>query len=285
MIIRLEDITVYGPTAQRNGWRWGAWRGSRHGDRSSDPGGGPSLQQISCAFTTGITAIVGPNGAGKSVLLQVLCGLISQDAGQITLNGRTATRSALRQAMGYLPQAFGFYPQWTARETLHYIALLRGMARQKERERRVAEVLQRTALAAVADRKVGTYSRGMRQAVGIAQVLLGGAPALILDEPAAGLDPEARNKLRRILVEIGQERPIIWASSLIGDTVFADRVLILTRGESCFWGTPVELAAAARPPVTHSLPAPTKGAGTDGAYGAELLEQGYRAILSRGVSS
>jgi ABC-2 type transport system ATP-binding protein len=187
--------------------------------------------------------------------------------------------------MGYLPQAFGFYPQWTARETLRYIALLRGMVGQKERERRVTEVLQRTTLAAAADRKVGTYSRGMRQAVGIAQVLLGGAPALILDEPTAGLDPEARNKLRGMLVEIGQERPVIWASSLISDAVFADRVLILARSKNCFWGTPVELAAAARPLGTDFLPVPGQDAGSDGTYGPEPLEQGYRAILSRGVSS
>lgn len=237
----------------------------------------PLLKSITCRFTCGINMILGPNGSGKSSLLQVLDGLILPDAGKVLIDGQVAKPPILRQNIGYLPQIFGFYPKLTAREMLDYIALLKGIVDHETRELNVENALRRMGLLAVADRKMGVYSRGMRQKVGIAQALLGNPPVLILDEPTAGLDPEARNNLRRMLADIGQEHVIIWASSLISDTYCADRLLILERGEGRFWGTPVELADCAGLP--KGAPFVIKE-GTDEGHWSSMLEQGYRAVLS-----
>jgi ABC-2 type transport system ATP-binding protein len=175
-----------------------------------------------------------------------------------------------------LPQTFGLYPKLSAREMLHYIALLKGIVDRQIREQRVEYVLQRTGLFPVAERKVGTYSRGMRQKVGIAQVLLEESPVLILDEPTAGLDPEARNNLQGLLVDLGRERVVVMASSFIADTFCADRVLVLGWGERLFWGTPAELAACAA--TSNHSPLMTDEGAQEKDW-SERLEQGYRAIL------
>jgi ABC-2 type transport system ATP-binding protein len=237
----------------------------------------PVLKSITCRFPNGINMVIGPNGSGKSTLLKVLDGIILPDAGRVLIDDQVAEPALLRQNIGYLPQKFGFYPKLTAREMLDYIALLKGIADREIRKYNVKKVLDHMGLLTVADRKVGTYSRGMRQKVGIAQALLGNPPVLILDEPTVGLDPEARNNLRGMLAEIGQEKVIIWASSLIADTYCADRVLVLDGGERRFWGTPTELADCARSP--NEVPLVTQE-GMDGRHWSSMVEQGYRNILS-----
>jgi len=237
-----------------------------------------TLNKISCSFSYGNTIILGPNGSGKPNLLQVLAGVIAPTTGQVTIDGNMADRPTLRRNIGYLPQTFGLYPQLTAQEMLDYIAILKGINDQKAREHHVASALERTGLVAVAKRKVGVFSRGMKQKVGIAQALLGNPPILILDEPTAGLDPEERNKLRAMLMELGQESVVVWVSSLISDANYADRILIMEQGANCFWGTPSELvdrgircskASYSNPLVQNDC--------------LEQLEQGYRSILcSRG---
>lgn len=275
MLIEIEDLTVSDlPKTQRNLWIRTTGLLKQCLYAGAEPV--PLLKRITCSFRWGINMILGPNGSGKSILLQALDGLILSDTGRILIDGQVAKPPVLRQNIGYLPQTFGFYPKLTAREMLDYIALLKGIVHRETRKYEVENVLQRTGLLAVADQKVGVYSRGMRQKVGIAQALLGNPPVLVLDEPTAGLDPEARSNLRGVLAELGQDRVIIWASSLIADTYCAERVLVLERGESRFWGTPAELAAYAR---LLNVVSDDKKTGND--YGPGKLEQGYRAILSR----
>jgi ABC-2 type transport system ATP-binding protein len=276
MLIEIVDLTVYGlqSSPEKPGDLW-----KRRTDwlrRPSDAGvdTAPVLKSITCRFPCGINLILGPNGSGKSTLLQVLDGLIVPDAGAVLIDGQVAKPPVLRQNIGYLPQTFGFYPKLTAREMLDYIALLKGIVDRETRKYEVENVLQRTGLLTVADRKIGVYSRGMRQKVGIAQALLANPPVLVIDEPTAGLDPEARNNLRGMLAENGQEKVIIWASSLIVDTYCADWVLVLKRGEVCFWGRPAALAAGVR------LPKASPGDGKIDDDWSDKLEQGYRAILS-----
>lgn len=274
MLIQIEDLTVEG---KKQGSVWKRAVGCLKRRLCSEAENRALLKNITGSFSCGIHVILGPNGSGKSTLLQVLDGFILPDTGRVLLDGQAARPSVLRQNIGYLPQVFGFYPQLTAREMLDYIALLKGIMDNETRKCNVEEVLQRMGLLAVADRKVGTYSRGMRQKVGIAQALLGDPPILILDEPTAGLDPDSRNSLRRMLVELGQEQVVIWASSLITDTYCADQVLILGCGESRFWGTPAELMARAEPPMRQT--AFFKNIADEGHW-YDIMEQGYRAILS-----
>lgn len=270
MLIEAQALTVYGLPGKARRFCAG-WLKRCFGATGEQA---PLLKQVSCDFSCGINVILGPNGAGKSILLQVLDGQIQPDSGRIRIDGQVAKPGVLRKNIGYLPQTFGFYPKLTAREMLDYIALLKGIVHRQTRENEVKNVLQRTELLAVAGRKVGTYSRGMRQRVGIAQALLGNPPILILDEPTAGLDPEFKNNIRGMLAEFGQEKVIIWASSLIADTYCADRVLVLESGVSKFWGTPVQLGACAR------LQNVDDGK-TGENYSAGKLEQGYRTILGR----
>lgn len=235
-----------------------------------------ALENLNCQFNRGVNMILGPNGSGKTTLLQVLAGLVNPRAGAVRLNGQVCDRSALRQCISYLPQNFGLYPQLTAQEHLYYVALLKGITDRRRREKAVAAVLQQTGLVSVAQQRVGTYSRGMRQKVGIAQALLGDAAVLLLDEPTAGLDPEERNKLRALLVQLGQQRSVILASSLLADVHCADSVLVLTQGQRCFMGTPAELAACANEDVLvydELIAGKSRNA----------LERGYRAVLRKQV--
>jgi ABC-2 type transport system ATP-binding protein len=279
MLIEIANLTVYGrpslPEKQGNLWKRTSGLLKRRLCFKACPAS--LLKRITCSFPCGISMILGPNGAGKSTLLQVLDGLILPDVGRILIDGQVAKPPVLRQNIGYLPQTFGFYPKLTAREMLDYIALLKGIVDHEIREINVENALRRMGLLTVADRKMGVYSRGIRQKVGIAQTLLGNPPVLILDEPTAGLDPEARNKLRGMLAEIGQNQVIIWASSIIADVYCADRVLVLEQGKKRFWGISAELAAYAKSLKNSSL---LTKEGMDDEHWSCMLEQGYREILS-----
>jgi ABC-2 type transport system ATP-binding protein len=267
MAIEIADLTVY--SAPSPGWR----------KRQLSAGGKahPVLQSLTGIFPGGVNLILGPNGAGKSLLMRVLAGLVQPGRGTIMIDGQRADPPVLRQNSGYLPQRFGFYPQYSAREMLRYIALLKGIVDHEVLEEQVEKVLQQTDLLAVAGRKISGYSRGMRQKVGIAQALIGDPPVLLLDDPTAGLDPETRNSFRGIIAELGRNRVVIWVSSLVTDTGCADRVLILDRGKRRFWGTPVELGACARLTGVASLVSRGK---TDDEPWFDLLERGYRTVLA-----
>jgi ABC-2 type transport system ATP-binding protein len=253
MEIEVTDLTVYDPRRRLG-------RPGRKFARKAVP----ALQQLSGVFPTGVNLILGPNGAGKSLLLRILAGLIRLKRGTITLDGQVIDPELLRQNSGYLPQTFDFYPQYNAREMLHYIALLKGISDPVVVETQVEQVLRRTALRGAAQRKIGGYSRGMRRQVGIAQALLGDPSILLLDDPTTGLDLEACNAFRGMMAHLGRERVIVWASSLLADVGCADRVLILDRGECRFWGTPAQLRSAAA------------ASGAADESWSELLERGYR---------
>jgi ABC-2 type transport system ATP-binding protein len=268
MVIEITDLTICGAPSKLD------WLKQHLSARWSI---NPALQRLTGNFFCGVNLILGPNGAGKSLLMRILAGLIRPRQGVIMIDGRVADPSLLRQNCGYLPQTFGFYPQYSAREMLRYIALLKGIVDRVVVEEQVEKVLQRTDLLAVAERKIGEYSRGMRQKVGIAQALLGDPPVLLLDDPTAGLDPESRNSFRGMMVELGWSRVVIWASSLVTDAGCADRVLILDRSERRFWGTPVELVAGTRLPAPASRG--SKGE-TDDETWFDLLERGYRIVLA-----
>lgn len=276
MLITVKDLTVYDERRQQGGLTksmkecLGSYlpRGKQ---------GASVLETVSCSFSLGSNIILGPSGGGKSTLLQVLAGQLLPSVGQVLIDNEVVDPGALRQVSGYLPQSFGLYPHVTGREMLHYIAVVKGVVDKNVRERNVEKVLQRMGLLQVAERKLGLYSKGMVQKVGIAQALLGNPPLLMLDEPTAGLDPEERNKLRMLLLELGQERVVIWTSSLIADANAVDALLVMNQGQVCFWGTPRELATRKNVAGQDLV---DQVVDSDWAMG---LEQGYRAILSGGV--
>ena len=147
-----------------------------------------------------IFGLLGPNGAGKTTTILMMLGLTDISAGEVRVLGFNPAREPLsvKRRVGYLPDTVGFYDNLTAADNLRYTARLIGF-RLAEREKRIADALDRVGLAEFADKRVGTFSRGMRQRLGLAEILMKGAQIAILDEPTSGLDPHATSELLGII--------------------------------------------------------------------------------------
>ena len=148
---------------------------------------------VSATLKPGVYGLLGANGAGKTTLMRMLCAILESTSGEVLLNGKeiTSLGAAYRNVLGYLPQDFGYYPNYTAMEFLMYVAALKGIPKDMAKKR-ANELLEVVGLSNVANKKVKTFSGGMKQRVGIAQALLNNPGILILDEPTAGLDPKER---------------------------------------------------------------------------------------------
>lgn len=200
--------------------------GKRYGDTWAN-------RAITFKSGAGIVGLVGPNGAGKTTLMRIIATLLVQTEGSITWDGHdTRTHGgAVRQVLGYLPQDFGLYPELSGRQFLRYLATMKGLPKELLR-RRVDEMLELVNLEAVANRKLRTYSGGMRQRIGIAQALLNDPVLLIVDEPTVGLDPEERVRFRTLLATLNTNRLIILSTHIISDLeAIANRLIIMQRGQ------------------------------------------------------
>jgi len=178
-----------------------------------------ALKQLNFNAGPGIVGLLGPNGAGKSTLLRTIASLQSADSGEIyfdQLNVRQQP-SLLRAQLGYLPQEFGIYPHLSCRALLEHIAILKGLTDRSSRQQQIEQLLAQTNLTQAGDKKVAHFSGGMRQRFGIAQALLGAPKLLILDEPAAGLDPQERQQLHNLLAEISTTCLVLLSSHLVDD--------------------------------------------------------------------
>ena len=169
---------------------------------------------------SGITGLLGPNGAGKTTLLRLLTGLLEPARGRVMYRGVTVGRenlSQFRQHLAFLPQDFNTYATVTATQLLEHWALERGISNQRQRDRRIAEVLEAVGLTSEADRKVADYSGGMRRRVGIAVALLHDPGLLIVDEPTAGLDIESRARFRETLLRVSRQKIILFSTHIASD--------------------------------------------------------------------
>jgi ABC-type multidrug transport system ATPase subunit len=165
-----------------------------------------------------------------------------------TMQGKQAAKSGL----GYLPQELGLYPNLSAREFLDYVAVLKGITNPAARRRQVVDVLEMVRLTDVADRKLKTYSGGMKRRVGIAQALLGEPQLLIVDEPTAGLDPEERVRLRNLLADMALRCTVILSTHIVEDiSQSCNDLAVISQGRVRFRGAPGELIARARGQVWH----------------------------------
>lgn len=195
-------------------------------------GGKYGLRDCSLELGNGILGLIGPNGAGKSTLMRILATISRPTSGTVTLDGTDIVRhpSAVRNILGYLPQDFGIYPNLNAVEFLEYMAALKGLGGKGLRNR-IDSLLEELNLTEVRKRPIGTYSGGMKQRIGIAQVLIGDPALLILDEPTVGLDPEERVRFRNLLTELSGERIVILSSHIVSDIeTTADNVAIVFKG-------------------------------------------------------
>ena len=190
------------------------------------------LNKFDLELKNGILGLIGPNGAGKSTLMRILATISQPSEGQISLNGVDIVKypDTVRKILGYLPQDFGVYPNLTAIEFLEYIAAIKGFT-GKSIKIRIEALLEELNLISVRNRPIGTYSGGMKQRIGIAQVLIGDPKLLILDEPTVGLDPEERVRFRNMLTELSGDRIVILSSHIVSDIeTIANDIAIVYQG-------------------------------------------------------
>jgi ABC-type multidrug transport system ATPase subunit len=207
-----------------------------------------ALDAVSLEIGSGMFGLLGPNGAGKTTLMKTLTTLLRPTAGAVTINGWDVVRepNSVRQNLGYLPQDFGFYKGLNAYELLDYIGAMKNVPRSQRREQ-IEQVLEQVNLTKDAKRRVGGYSGGMKQRLGIAQALLGDPALLVVDEPTAGLDPEERIRFRNLLARLAGQRTVILSTHIVADIESScNQVAVLKHGRLVFNGTPVELVSRAK---------------------------------------
>jgi ABC-2 type transport system ATP-binding protein len=208
-------------------------------------GGAIAVDHIS--FTVGrgeIFGLLGPNGAGKTTTILMLLGLTDISGGEVSVLGFNPAREPLsvKRRVGYLPDTVGFYDQLTAADNMRYIARLIGF-NKAEREKRIADALVRVGLEEYAEKRVGTFSRGMRQRLGLAEILMKGAQVAILDEPTSGLDPHATAELLGIIRDFKSEGVSVLLSSHLLERVqsVCDRVALFSGGRIALMGSVADL--------------------------------------------
>lgn len=202
-----------------------------------------AVDQVSTTLKPGVYGLLGANGAGKTTLMRMMCAILESTSGEVLLDGKEVTSMGAdyRNVLGYLPQDFGYYPNYTAMEFLLYVAALKGIPKNIARER-AKELLEVVGLSNVASKKVKTFSGGMKQRVGIAQALLNNPDILILDEPTAGLDPKERVRFRNLLSDYAGDKIVILSTHIVSDIeAIADEVLLMKKGKFVLQGSVSEL--------------------------------------------
>jgi len=212
-----------------------------------------------------IFGLLGPNGAGKTTTIRILTGLARATSGSATVAGVEVglDEPELRRSLGYLDQDPRFYGWMTGRELLELVGRLHGLAGSELRSR-VDEMLARTGLTAAAHRRIGGYSGGMRQRLGIAQALLHRPQILFLDEPVSSLDPEGRRDLLELIAGLRGEATVVFSTHVLADVErICDRVAILDRGRLVTEGQLEDLLAADARPIYRLVPAPGQSGAVD----------------------
>ena len=207
-----------------------------------------ALSCVSLNIGNGMFGLLGPNGAGKTTLMRIICGILEQSYGKVWINGLDTQkkREELQGLIGYLPQEFGSYENMTAHEYLHYQAMLKNIIDVKTREERVTYVLKAVHMEERRHEKIGSYSGGMKQRMGIALILLHLPRILVVDEPTAGLDPRERIRFRNLLVELSRERIVIFSTHIIEDiSSSCNQVAVLNKGKLRYLGKPSDMTREA----------------------------------------
>lgn len=191
-----------------------------------------AVNDVSTVLTPGVYGLLGANGAGKTTLMRMICGVLKPTSGKICLNGKSMEELGEQyySHLGYMPQDFGFYPDFTAREFMRYMAAVKGLG-TKEAKSRTEELLKLVNLTDKAEQKIKSFSGGMKQRLGIAQAELNSPDILILDEPTAGLDPKERVRFRNLISDFAKEKIVILSTHIVSDVSYiADTILMMKDG-------------------------------------------------------
>lgn len=195
-----------------------------------------AVDRVSLKLEKGVYGLLGENGAGKTTLIRMICGVARPDSGTISLDGIDVSQEAYRAMLGYLPQEFGYYPDFSGEEFLLYIGALKGMPKAEAR-RSARELLELVGLKDAGRSKIRTFSGGMKQRLGIAQALLNRPGLLVLDEPSKGLDLRERAHFRKLVGELGRDAIVILSTHIVSDVEhMADEILIMREGRLDYRG-------------------------------------------------
>lgn len=204
-----------------------------------------AVDRLSATLTPGVYGLLGANGAGKTTLMRMICDVLKPTSGSVVWNGAPIERlgERYRSVLGYLPQDFGYYPDFSALDFMLYLSVLKGLD-SKAAKRRSMELLDLVGLKNVAKRKVKTFSGGMKQRLGIAQAVINDPQVLVLDEPTAGLDPKERVRFRNLISALAQDKVVILSTHIVSDVEYiADEILIMRAGQIVASGTIEEILA------------------------------------------
>ena len=221
-----------------------------------------AVDHVSYTLGRGVYGLLGVNGAGKTTLMRMLTTLVKPTSGAITLDGRDicALDRSYRNLLGYLPQEFGVYPEFTVQDYLLYIASIKGLRPGAAKER-VKALLQQVGLTKARNKKMKALSGGMKRRAGIAQAMLNDPKILILDEPTAGLDPNERIRFRNLISELASDRIVLLSTHIVSDIEsIADEILLMKDGKITTSGTAEDLIAA-MPEDVWSITVPRETAG------------------------
>ena len=237
---------------------------------------------VSTVLTPGVYGLLGENGAGKTTFMRMLCAILESTSGEVFLDGReiTSMGADYRDVLGYLPQEFGYYPNYKAEEFLRYMAALKGIPRDVAKKR-VKELLEIVDLSDVKGKRMKTFSGGMKQRVGIAQALLNDPKLLILDEPTAGLDPKERVRFRNLISDYAGDRIVLLSTHIVSDIeAIADEVLLMKKGKVLIQGTVSELTKKAAGKVWELTVSPSEAKiWQEKAAVANLRHEGEQVVL------
>ncbi len=195
-----------------------------------------AVDGVSLKLNNGVYGLLGANGAGKTTLMRMICGILKPTSGTISFDGTDVSKEEYRSILGYLPQDFGYYPEFSGMDFLLYMAALKGIPKSKAR-RKADELLQLVSLQDAAKKKIKIYSGGMKQRLGIAQALLNDPKLLVLDEPTAGLDPKERVRFRNLIESRGRNSIVLLSTHIVSDIEhIADDVLMMKSGRLIYNG-------------------------------------------------
>ena len=203
-----------------------------------------AVQSLNLCLGHGVYGLLGENGAGKTTLMRMICGILQPSQGSILCDRMEIGQmgSAYRSLLGYLPQDFGYYEDFTAYRFLNYMAALKALPEEYAKNK-IDELLELVDLTAVKNKKLKTFSGGMIRRIGIAQALLNNPEILVLDEPTSGLDPKERVRFRNIISSLGKNRIVILSTHIVSDVEYiADWIMIMKNGKMVRTGTEAEIA-------------------------------------------